>query len=66
LGFRALFVDPEDAGSVLNALRLYANSSEFRRSVVAQNQKYLAEYEDHHGQMVKLLDLINDTCKLYD
>lgn len=66
LGFMALFVDPEDAGSVLNALRLYANNSELRTSTVAQNQEYLAEHEDHHGQMVKLLDLLNDTCKLYD
>jgi len=66
LGFRALFVNPEDIDSVLNALRLYANNSELWKNTVTQNQKYLAEYEDYHGQMAKLLDLIGDVCKSYN
>lgn len=66
MGFRALFVDPEDPDSVLNALRLYANNSELRKDTVAQNQEYLAKNEDYHRQMTKLLALIEDVCKSYN
>lgn len=66
LGFRALFVDPEDVGSVLNALRLYANDADLRKKTVTQNQAYLSEHEDHHRQMTKLLNLIDDVCQSYD
>jgi glycosyltransferase involved in cell wall biosynthesis len=65
LGFRALFVNPEDTDSVLNALRLYASDAELWGKTVAQNQEYLAEYEDHHQQMARLLNLIDEVCQSY-
>jgi glycosyltransferase involved in cell wall biosynthesis len=65
LGFRALFVNPKDADSVLNALRSYASDAELWKKTVAQNREYLAEYEDHHQQMARLLNLIDEVCQSY-
>ena len=64
-GFNALFVTPDSTAEVVNALRHYINDPEKVRDVVAQNDRYLAQYEDYSTQMDHILSLIAGVCEQY-
>jgi glycosyltransferase involved in cell wall biosynthesis len=57
-GFRALFVDADDAGSVAEAITKLIDDKPLRDSLRAANGVYLGECEDHEHQMDRLFDAI--------
>ena len=64
-GFRALFVDGEDATSVVRALHEYAQQPELRRTVASANQGYLTRHEDGERQMRQFLQRVDQICESY-
>ena len=64
-GFRALFVDGDDAESVVQALHEYARHPELRRAVTSANQAYLTRHEDGETQMRQLLQRVDGICERY-
>ncbi|MDT7604824.1 MAG: hypothetical protein QOF61_2821, partial [Acidobacteriota bacterium] len=65
LGFAGLFVRPGSVEDVLGALRFVIQNPASASEMVARNEIYIAEHEDHLKQMDKLLSLIDATCADY-
>ena len=64
LGFRALYVDPKDAGQIVTALKRYRFDAQLRETVVKRNQEYIDTHEDFDHQMNMLLEMIEEVCRL--
>ena len=64
-GFAALFVKPDNVEDTVRALRACVENPEMMRDMMARNNRYLAEFEDHSTQMDRLLDVIEEVCVQY-
>jgi glycosyltransferase involved in cell wall biosynthesis len=64
-GFKALFVDGENANDVVLALQKYANNPTMRSSVASANQIYLTTHADGEMETRKLLQKIDEICNSY-
>ena len=64
-GFRALFVDGDDANAVVRALQEYATKPTMRSSIASANQTYLTAYIDGEMEMRKFLQKVDEICQKY-
>lgn len=62
-GFAALLVDPADAHQVVDAIRHLVVDQTARARMAAANARFVAEHEDQHRQMKRLLSEIDRICE---